>query len=482
MRRALPSRLIKRLSALLILGAGSLGALSSVAPAQSIVLFGGATPRPSVLYDVAVAVRGSLVVSFHGDQGSGCEEHGLCGYSGTVAWTPPSSGILDVLASGSHGRDTYQAGLDLIDLTGFGPGTGAVTNARVSFTAPGAASPSSTCADAADSNGVALDLPVDRQRVTFTLEPLSPSAIQTRCAGPLMSDLARVLHTQTLLIGQVLHGHRTVDLSGSGSFDAGGFAGSVTSTLSFVLGSSRRTSLIAKPKPKPKTSNANRERFAEVTYRASVTGTVVEHLAGAPQPGQCQPLGSCGAAGTVILRADGTTSSAGLSANGPAARPDRDFLAALGLSKRGNPRGLFVGGFVTFDSGGALSEDLNPGFADACQDGTTAPSGYALLMPRGRKLEVSYTSEDVQGVGELRTRCPGPMTTMGAVATAQLPVGALARRRLTIHLHAVSPFAGDGYTGSVDTQVTLTLTRLRVRFETEPANITTTVSSSSASG
>lgn len=204
-------------------------ALAAPARAQDIVtVFGSPGPRQATSVDVNIT--GSLVVSFHGDAAAGCASKGVCSYSGFVIWRPqPASGSLDIQQRRTHGRVSYAVTF----YNSPDPYGGPPVSAQVRHTDPGQAI--GTCADLS-ANYSHSALPVRGSLLSVAAFGADSPLLSTRCAGPLAADIAPSLTTRVISIGSALRGHRSVDLTGASSFAAGGFAGSVQSTLVMHLG------------------------------------------------------------------------------------------------------------------------------------------------------------------------------------------------------------------------------------------------------
>ena len=103
------------------------------------------------------------------------------------------------------------------------------TGARVTLAGGG------VCSDAEQPNA-ALSGTVTGGEVVIRLIQPQEALLSTRCAGPLDADLAGVGPQIRLTLGQLRTGPRTLQLSGTWSFAAGGFAGTVESNLTMRLG------------------------------------------------------------------------------------------------------------------------------------------------------------------------------------------------------------------------------------------------------
>jgi hypothetical protein len=202
-----------------------------------------------------------------------------------------------------------------------------------------------------------------------------------------------------------------------------------------------------------------------IDYRAVVGGTVTEHIAGDSNPAFCAGLGSCGAAGALTLRPRVTRAVGSLGASAPLRTPARELLAAVGLRAGPTPSGLGASGALSWTGGGTLSADLRQGSL-SCRDQTGLGAGAIVLARRGPNLAVGYTPGNGFDAVGLRTRCPGPEAPPDAIASAVVPLTALAHRQVTISLTHGARFSDDGYNGFTTPQLTLTLTRIRVRSRT----------------
>jgi hypothetical protein len=420
-------------------------------------LIGGGAPVS--LRAIPVHFTGQLVVAFHGDAASGCASRGLCGYAGTVSWRPPSTGAVEIFTERRHGRLSSQFELLPGSLNSYpGPPGGVTTaNVQLSNSPPLAATLVSSCVDATNV-GNFFSLPVEHGKVLFTLAGAGPTLLSSRCAGPLDGDVMPAIPTSALALGAVLRGRTTVALAGSRSFASHGFAGTVQSTLTIALGRPGRTQRAQTGNPAPGF------RQIQVRYRATLSGSVVEHVSGSADPAICTPLGSCGSAGTLTLTPGASGLQANLTVLARARTPYRDLLAAVGLARGRAGKALFTTGAVTW-KGGTVAAELGQG-STTCRDTAPLGPGGIILQAGGGRLQARYLS----GFGALgtRTRCPGPAGTIASsVATAAIPVSQLARRTITISLTKGSTFSDYGYQVRAVPDLTLTLTRVGVRKVTK---------------
>lgn len=283
--------------------------------------------------DLPVRVGGQLTVGFHGDPATGCASHGLCGYAGSVIWRPPRSGTLQIVVYRSGRKLVHEASLELQNQQP----NGGVTTSLVQRAA-GTGPTSGQCEDSSRTGNV-LPLSIRAKSLYFTFARAFPALLATRCAGPLDADALRTLRPGRLALRAALSGSAAVDLSATAQFGANGLAGTTQSTLTLKLGKPHHARV-------RNHSPLSRGRYPEidVSYRASLSGKVIERFDETGGPKICQPLDACGASGTIKLIPHATTSHAVISAIGPANLPFADLLAALGLSHHGHGKRVQVGG------------------------------------------------------------------------------------------------------------------------------------------
>jgi hypothetical protein len=424
---------------------GAVLALAAPARAQDVVAFGPSPPRDSTSVDVNVT--GSLVVTFHGDAASGCAFRGVCAYSGIVVWRPQQgSASLDIEKLRRHGRSSYAVTF----YNSPNPYVGPPVFAAVRDTVPGQAT--GTCADDSSSSSYSA-LPVHGSLLTVAAFGGDSSLLSTRCAGPLAADLAPSLRTRVISIRSALRGHQRIDLSGVSSFAAGGFAGTVSSTLVLQLGDAHGNS--------PSGSSPGGRRLRVVTESLTLlhmTGVISAQVRDSADSNICALLDSCGVRGAITIQPRPGRSQGGLTAFGPAIRPYRDFLAALGLSRVGNPGGISVTGGIGWKSGGTLQSDLTQG--GECRDTTALGSGDILFLPGARSVTARYVAID-----SLRVRCPGPELSPArggdGLASTGFPIRRLAPGQFSIALPATRTLIDDGYTVQLTGALTLAIKRGR---------------------
>ncbi len=440
-------RLWLRLVVVGVLAALAPAAKTAAASQSSFSFFGGGSRGR--LVSIPISLAGRLIVRFHGDPATGCAAHGLCGYSGTVLWTPPASASMEIFESTAHRRTSYQFSLSLFSQTSVPAPPGGLTNEITQ-------GPGQSCSDAA-LTGANINLALSRGRVRFNLAQASPSLLQTRCAGPLDADVASALPSPTATIHSTLRGEMTVDLAASQPFAAHGFAGTVASTLKLALGRPGRPQRTGStPPPVP----TERYRLVRVSYRAAISGTLIAAVSGDADAGLCGPLGACGLHGTLSLRPGVSGVQAAFYAQAPASRPYRDLLTALGISTAGRASGVSVNGEASWNNGGTVAAALSDA-AGSCRDATELHGGAITFESAARRLGAQYIPS-LNGDSSLRTRCPGPESTQLPLALGTVLQSALGGRRPTISLRGGGPLLDDGYTGLVKSTLRITLTRRRV--------------------
>jgi hypothetical protein len=401
---------------------------------------------------VQVSTEGQIVVSFHGDAGTGCAASGLCPYSGTIV-VRPQSGAIGVVTYRLHGRTRRLVSLFL------GAGNAQYsTAARVERSIPG--QPPGLCADTESNSSGGPSATVHNGAVTIQLFAADENTLSTRCAGPLDGDVAGAIPPVTIPLNRLAHGRMNVDLSGNGSFASHGFAGTVSSTLALILGAaSKNNSQPTFPR------GIKTKRIRNVTEQLTLTrltGDLTATIQGVDNPLVCRLLDSCGLTGTVGFGQTARDFTGSVLATGPASRPERDFLAALGLSA-GNPHGIGVVVVGDWSQGPATAEEMQSG---TCTD--TAPGGVMFVtLAAGRGQLRGFANATAW-----RTRCPGPVLSAQSnpLLDAALPRAALGRRTFTIGLRPAGPVGDDGYTLAVHGQLSLVLRRGRITQQviTEP--------------
>ena len=446
------------LMAVLILAAFAVSAHAQGVSSTVVSLFFGAGsatgPQPISATYVDADFSGSVVVSFHGDPATGCAREGLCGYSGVIVWRPtntPSSSdaSLQIIKFRQHHRIFYDAQLSTSADPFSGSSVFSHTRRDVAGGTPG------TCADASTSSSNS-SLRVRDGSVSIRILGSGSSVFASRCAGPLDADLVGAMPAPSLPLSAALKGRRSIDLGGTHDFASGGFAGTMHSTLVLHLLGSQTNPLLG-------TGNAPARRAARLRVVSEPlslvrsTGALSLAIRGAANPDVCSVLDSCGARGTITLKPQPVSPQGALEAIGSARLPYRDFLAALGLSRRGRVRGIVVNGFLVWDRGGTLSSSLTQN-SQCSWTGPLGP-GVVLLSPSRGVLSARYL-----GLGALEHRCPGPEigSNADAIGSGTASLHARLTSPLTLRLRTVGTFSDDGYTGRGSGSLSLTLKRGRL--------------------
>lgn len=444
LRRALGTRrrlVAATVVALMALLAGSAGAGSSSGGSSGVFVFGNG---PRVYTVVEASLTGRLAISFHGAQPT-CAARGVCGFSGTTVLQPGAGGASALIISSTrHGnRRSTTVSLDLI--TNDAP-TMSTSVRRVLGGAP-----DGTCVDTSNADGN----PTLSQRgaaVVLTAFAADGGLLRSRCAGPLDGDIAPFAPSAALSLSTVQRGHRMVDLRGVRQFSAAGFAGTITSSLVLRLGGSSRQSSMP---PASRRTKTTRVRYVRVPLRLrALSGALRAAFSGVSDLDACSVLDSCGLRGSTTITPRRAGSETGeLLAYGPASRPLRDFLTALGLRRGGRAKGIFAIGQLDLPSASIETAATQAG---PCRDRAAVGAGSLFFFPAPRAL-----AGEARLPPPLHLRCPGPLLGSGQGGLARLsqaPRG-LASRRFSLRLTPDWGSADDGYALSGSGAVTLTVTR-----------------------
>jgi hypothetical protein len=419
------------------------------------VLSGAGTPIS--LTQIPVRFDGQLTVQFHGDQATGCAARGLCGFSGTVIWQPPPTGSLTTDTFRRHGKIQYDAFLELLgqNRPAAPPLGGGITTADVRFQPSGSGGPGSTCTDAAATGGN-IQLHVHLRAASLTLADAAPALLGTRCAGPVIGDVAHMLAIRLIDVASLSHGRTTVSLASSGAFAGHGLAGTVTSTVGLTLGRPHRQRVDSGAP-----SGQGGFRIVEVRYRARLTGQLIIDAHG--DAASCASLGSCGAHGAFAYHMKTITGTLAVVAFARVRRPVRDVLAALGLRKGGNPSGIPVFGVLLARGAGTHTVAVTQG-SNRCTDAAPVGPGAITLLVAPRRIAASYVAAEPT----LHLRCPGPTVAAGTpLALGGAGTSVLGPRGGTIRLTTGIKLSDDGYTARTVADLALTIAHPKVRIVTD---------------
>lgn len=422
------------------------------APAAGAIYGPGAVPATHV----PLRVAGRVEVDFRGDPARGCVALGVCDVTGRHAWEPGPSGDLTLAETRLARGPTFAvAFLFLAPSVGSG-GPGFTTR-----TVRGGA----TCEEAGVEPDGASDVARGGARLRLTLpdrygwDPLS-----TRCGGPVLADVARLLPSLVGTPAALRRGRRTVDLTAERPFRAPGFSGTVRSSLVLRLGASRRV-----PSSPGAPVRTQRMRRLSVDYRVErVSGGVTVAFAGVPDPRGCGPLDACGVSGTVRLDLAATTGQGLLAAEAPATVPWRRLRAVLGLAPGARPPGVSATGTVVWRRGTRTTEELTRAGGGFCRSSLSAGGAGLDLRVAGGYVVARLARGEVPR-DLLRTRCPGPSAQdapEARLAAGSVPVRAFARPRVVLRLRSGRRFRAGHYDGRSAPDVVVVLRRGAVREDT----------------
>jgi hypothetical protein len=389
-------------------------------------------------WDMGVRFEGSVVVRFSGPS-----------EAGTVVWTPGEGGQLT--AAEGHTRDGKRA------FTAFlGPIGGQAAVAHV-------LRDGRLCTDEGSPFLDGASVRQGRDGVRVALVASGPaggglSLTETRCGGPLSGDLAQVLRPVRLTAAQLRTGRFDIDLRASGAFAHGDLRGTVESTVVAHVGRRRPPERDNHRAPPGKPY-----RELNVTYSVErVDGTVAAAFAGGEL---CDELGSCGDAGTWLLRPGQTHGTVTTRVFAPLARPPRDLLTAAGLETGGDTHRLqFYGSGNWSSRSAALTASVTRAGRQICADTRRTGGGAVQLEGSGQSVRVTLLALD----DPLRTSCPGPALADGfagsPLATGTIPLRSLGKRRVVVPLRRGSSVTTDGWAGTTRPSLTLVLRRNHLRF------------------
>src|SRR5688500_6619775 len=227
---------------------------------------------------MSVAVSGSVVAIWHGDEGRGCRAAGVCNTSGSATYRPGFDGRLLVGRNSVSFGGAESAGPPVVRVRDGGP------------TAPIA------CADVLESFFSPLSFAYLGDELQVTLDGLELSA--GRCGGPRTLDLAHALPRGSIKTAVLRRAGGSVDLSARTRFVAGAFSGEVISTVKMTLGRARFVREDLSPEvlgELPGSADGPRRYWIlDVSYRiAGASGAIVTDFRGLPDPA-CRALGACG--------------------------------------------------------------------------------------------------------------------------------------------------------------------------------------------
>ena len=394
--------------------------------------------------DIQVCATGRLTVTFSGDRAAGCATHGLCAYHGTETWNAQGAGDLQLLTVVRHG---HRSTIMTLAVGGFGPSVlSSVTRGR-----DGAG----VCRDRDSPEAESMSSAVRHGRVEVRLGAPGLASLGTRCAGPLIVDVASVLAHRTVSLARLRRAHTRIDLGELARVSAGGFSGTVDSTVVLRLGRSQ-----ARPVPKPVADRVATARY-RITHLAGAA-TAAVRASGRPA---CAPLDACGLHGTIFLTPrPSNRDTLSLQAAGPHNRSRLDLLTALGVRTGGHSAGINIFGSgvlgAEFTTRTSLTQNRR-----SCINRMPAERMQITIEKQRARLRIEATPFDLTGNDPLHSRCPGPRLKLEAFSSTSLPPGILRRRQFQIRLHGIS-FRDGPY--DVTTHSTLIATLRRTAVTTRP--------------
>jgi hypothetical protein len=394
-------------------------------------------------HDLPVCLTGTATVRFHGSRAAGCGPRGLCAYAGTDTWEP-KRGTLTVIVVSVHGRRRT--------LQMFTPGGGSlagVVTRRFGGRVAG------TCRESSVPGFGPLPSlrAVHDGRIALRMPRGGVDVWPSVCAGPLAADLPP-FPSIGLPVAQVLSGSAAATVDRSRPFSRGAFAGTVADHLKITTG-------LAEPGlgDQPPATHRRRYRTVTLTYQVQRPIGSVEVDWAHPTAG-CRELDACGLHGreSLTLGAPASGLTLQIVAEAPASRPERDLLAALGLSHQGDPKGVGVVG--VFQPRTDVSTTTSGQHGVPCRDRRSVGPMPIVILGSGGRLKATYSSA-FEG-DSLRTSCPGPALGLHALASATIAPGALASHRLTLSLTHPTAYDDHGYVVHLAPQLSLRLTRERL--------------------
>ncbi len=425
---------------------------AAAAQVQSVLVFG--VGQPVTQQTIPVRTSGHVLVQFHGDAAAGCASHGLCGYRGTVVWTPAPSGQVIVGSGRAGGHIQYTVSV-FPQPAGPGAPVGGITSANV--TQAGLSGQPITCTDAVSALG-ALELQVRHGQVRFRLAQNANPLLTTRCAGPRDDVILPLLPAPQLSLARIRRGRLTVGLGVTRSFAGDGFAGTIVSDLALHLERAGETTRV-----RTGLTGGRPHHQRQLHLSATLAGSVMEQINADPNPDICGPLGACGATGTLTIQPQRSAGTAQIELTAPVGRP------APALSSLGSTLGrrTSVLGSAFWDTGSTVDATIVQGSERCTDSGPLGGSIVTLGAIRGR-LTASYASAGFPAGTASFTGCPGPagVSVTTPLAAGSVSLSRLARRRITIRMTMGTGFQDYGYGIRTTPHLTLTLIRRSVRTAT----------------
>jgi hypothetical protein len=418
--------------------------------------------------DIPFTETGGLTVSFAGSEAAGCAARGVCPYSGRIE-TSSSGGDLLISKLRIHHRIAYQ--LVAVNLSGLSIGPTAAAQVVRSLPGGGVA----RCADLIQGQELTTASPISPDP-TFRLLDSTTDLVATRCAGPTDAGINAAVPQAKIPIAVLERGRMSLPFTGTARFSAGGFAGTVSSTIVVKLGPPRRQQDSSGSSGQssgsffgPRVKRVRYRTASETLKLLRVRGRIDATVSGVANPTICSLLDSCGLVGTIALQPRPATGSAALFVSGRARIPDRRFLAGLGLDRASRPLGAT--GVIAWQDPGQAAVRLTQG-SQTCNAATPYGGSVVNVQSVGQRFALALATQS-----PLRSECPGPFfnTAEGGtvLATASVPRSVFGRRTFSIRLHAGGDLTDDGYVMRLRGSLTLTLRRGRLsqRIDRAPVGV-----------
>ncbi|HEX5192324.1 MAG TPA: hypothetical protein VFW09_05930 [Solirubrobacteraceae bacterium] len=392
---------------------------------------------------IPFCVKGTVVTTFHGSRADGCAAHGLCGYRGSVTWRP-RGGELVATEYATHPRRTWKT-FEVFDDVRPRVTVGRAVGGHVV----------ATCRDrGVGPNTVLGEAPVRDGQVTIRLPSGGTNQWNDRCAGPIRATLPALPAARMPLEG-MLHGVAGSSIVRRQRFAGGGWAGTVAAHLTFSAGPPEHHRGSGHRPTPPR----QRERLVSVRYRASFT-TAALRVDWSHVHAGCAVLDACGLVGSERLRA--ARPGAGileLEAYGPADRPERDFLTALGVGRGGDPSGITMN---ALDLAGVPLRTTATTDQDGVRCRSTGGGSVGLYATSSHRALV-FHAVSLGDTDPLRTSCAGPVLAGRQLTAARPSAGAFASRHVTLSFpRATRALHDGGFEMRVHPRLQLALSRMGI--------------------
>jgi hypothetical protein len=406
---------------------------------------------------ITLAATGSLKVVWHGDPARGCQEAGMCGYSGSIRYSLARRAFLDI--------DRFE-GVD--EVFGFIDARGP-TRVRVRRQVTGG--PAAECRERfGQAVGFTLDVEHayrDRHRLGIGTNVIPSPRASGRCAGPRLADFVGSMPTATFRLRDLKRRGTRVSLAGRFPFSAGALTGEVVSTLALrTRRVTRRKPIAGGPgnEPRPK-----RMALVDIDYDVvRALGDAHASFRGIESP-LCTMLDACGTTGSESYALGASTGSFHVFGAAPLrGRHKPTVRRALEMALRHG----YLFGFGRFERGSSRTTSTlaHPGSRECLDQLSPARPSLTMVRQRGRRLRVILGPQYLdaardKGSDLLHGRCPGP--TLGDVlhgstlADARLSLGTLMSHELKLTFTRSGRFSAGPYRGTASAGFKVRMKRVR---------------------